>query len=153
MVELAIEDNPRFAVNDMELHGREPSYTIDTLDTLRGLQPDDRFQFILGVDAANQLDRWLEPARILVDYQPIVMLRAGWRGPDWTALEAIHPRARSLARVVQVPLLEIASQDLRARVRAGQSIRYLVPERVRAFIEDHGCYALTHEAGNSSIAT
>ena len=81
-------------------------------------------------------------ARILAEYEPIVMLRAGWRGPDWAALEAIHPDAHRLAHVVEVPLLDVAAHDLRDRVRSGRSVRYLVPERVRQFIEDNALYCL-----------
>ena len=142
MVKLAIDDNAHFLVSDIELRQEAPAYTIDTLDALSREHPQDQFQFILGVDAANQLALWREPARLLADYQPIIMLRAGWRDPDWSALTAIHPRAHRLALVVEVPWLEIASQDLRARVRTGRSVRYLVPERVREFIELHGLYRL-----------
>jgi nicotinate-nucleotide adenylyltransferase len=142
MVELAIEGNPHFAVSDIELRLQAPAFTVDTLDALRSQHAGDRLQFILGVDAANHYASWLKPASILEDNQPIIMLRAGWQGPDWAALTAIHPRARELVRVVQVPLLAIASQDLRARVRSGQSVRYLVPDRVRDFIERHTIYRL-----------
>ena len=142
MIELAIADNPHFAVSDIELRRKAPAYTVDTLDALREQYTDHRLQFIFGVDAANQMARWLKPARILEEYEPIIMLRAGWSGPDWTALSAIHPEARQLLRVVQVPLLEIAAQDLRARVAARLSVRYLVPDRVREYIDEHGCYCL-----------
>jgi nicotinate-nucleotide adenylyltransferase len=142
MVKLAVEDNARFAVCDIELHAKAPAYTIDTLDALRREAPDDRFQFIMGVDAVLQFALWRQPARILAEYEPIVMLRAGWRGPDWSALEAIHPDARRLAHVVEVPLLEVAAHELRDRVQAGRSVRYLVPERVRQFIEDNALYCL-----------
>lgn len=142
MIELAIAGNPHFEVSDVEVRRKAPAYTIDTLDSLRAQHPEDRFQFVLGVDAANQLGRWLKPDRILEDYQPIIMLRAGWQGPDWTALTEVHPEARRLVQVVQVPLLEIASQDLRARVRAGRSIRYLVTESVRELIERYSFYCL-----------
>ena len=142
MVKMAVEDNPRFSVCDIELLGEAPAYTIDTLDALRRQAPDDQFQFVLGVDALIQFALWREPARILAEYELIVMLRAGWRGPDWAALEAIHPDSRRLAHVVEVPLLDVAAHDLRDRVRSGRSVRYLVPERVRQFIEDNALYCL-----------
>jgi nicotinate-nucleotide adenylyltransferase len=142
MVRIAVEDNPRFVVSDIEVGQETPAYTIDTLDTLRRQALDDQLHFILGVDAMIQFALWREPARILAEYPPIVMLRAGWPGPDWAALTAIHPQARQLARVVKVPQLEIAARDLRERVRAGRSIRYLVPERVHQFIVDNALYCL-----------
>jgi nicotinate-nucleotide adenylyltransferase len=140
MVQAAIFDNPAFAASDMELMRPGPSFTITTLDELRQQRPHDEICFILGADAANHLEQWRQPERIVEEYRPVVMLRAGWPGPDWAALERVHPLAKQLVRVVEVPALDIASSDLRARVAAGRSIRYLVPEAVRDVIEREGLY-------------
>jgi nicotinate-nucleotide adenylyltransferase len=142
MVQAAISDNPAFATSDLELMRHGPSFTITTLDELRLQLPNDELHFILGADAANDLERWRQPDRILEEYRPIVMLRAGCPGPEWAALERVHPLARQLVRVVEVPELDIASSDLRACVAAGRSIRYLVPDAVLDLIERDRLYRL-----------
>jgi nicotinate-nucleotide adenylyltransferase len=142
MLDAAIRDNPGFALDDVELRLGRPAYTIETLDILRLRRPTDRLRFILGVDALIQFAAWREPRRLIEEYAPIAMLRAGWPGPDWRALRALHPDSDRLIRVIEVPGLDIASRDVRARVAAGQSIRYLVPEAVREVISRDGLYRL-----------
>lgn len=140
MLQLAIAGNPAFTVSDIELHREGPSFTIETLDALAQHYPGEDLHFLLGADALNQLARWREPHRILTVYRPIVMLRAGWPGPDLNALDQIVPGASDLVQVVEVPALDIASSALRARIAVGRSIRYLVPDAVRELIEQHGLY-------------
>jgi nicotinate-nucleotide adenylyltransferase len=140
MLQAAAAGNPGFAVSDIELRQEGPSYTIDTLDALRREQPDVQWRFILGTDAANGLAGWRSPWRIVAEYRPIVMARAGWAALDWTTLEHVHPEARALAQVIAVPELVISSTELRARIAAGRSARYLIPEGARRIIEDEGLY-------------
>lgn len=140
MVEAAIAGNPHFKVSDIEIRQGGSSYTIATLDALRARCPDAELRFILGVDAANDLSNWQEPARIMAEYHPIVMARAGWPGPDWALLESIHPDARSLVTLVDTPQLEIASHVLRDWIAAGWAARYLVPEGAWRIIAEEGLY-------------
>jgi nicotinate-nucleotide adenylyltransferase len=140
MIEAAIAGNPDFVASDIEIRQGGPSYTIATLDALRPLWPDADLRFILGVDAANDLGNWQEPARILAEFRPIVMSRAGWSGPDWPLLESIHPDARSLITLVDAPQLEVASRMLRDWIAAGWAARYLVPEGAWRIIMEEGLY-------------
>jgi nicotinate-nucleotide adenylyltransferase len=142
MIKLAIAGNAGFAVSEAELGHEGPSYSISTLERLQREHGSADLRFILGADAVNQIADWREPGRILAEYRPIVMLRAGWPGPDWSRIDQIYPRASQELRVVEVPALEIASSTLRARVAAGQSIRYLVPDSVLEVIEREGLYRL-----------
>jgi nicotinate-nucleotide adenylyltransferase len=141
MLGAALEGNPAFAVSSIELEAPGPSYSVATLEALHTAMPDDELRFVMGTDAANGLGAWREPARILAKYRPLVLARAGWPPLDWTALEAIDPLARQFVTIVEVPLLAIASSDLRARIAAGRSIRYLVPDAARRIIEDERIYA------------
>lgn len=140
MLRAAVAGNPGFAVSDIELRAEGPSYTIDTLNALRGERPEAEWRFILGTDAANGLAAWRAPARVVAEYRPIVMTRAGAAALDWAALERIHPAARALVRVIGVPALALSSTDLRARIAAGRSVRYLIPEGARLIIADEGLY-------------
>lgn len=140
MLRAAIAGNDAFDVSEIELTRPGPSYTVFTLDALRAAHPTAHLRFILGADAANTLPDWRTPARILAGYHPIIMTRAGYPGPDWTALERIHPDARRLADLIDVPHLAIASSALREAVAAGRSIRYLVPDAVLRIIREEGLY-------------
>ena len=140
MVEAAVAGNQGFAVSTLEIGQVGPSYTIESLDTLRVAQPEVEWRFILGTDAVNGLGSWRQPDRIIAEYRPLVLIRAGWERIDWPALERVRPNARALIDVVDVPHLAIASRELRERVRQGRTIRYLVPDAVRAIIEAERIY-------------
>lgn len=140
MVEAAVAGNQGFAVSTLEIGQVGSSYTIESLDTLRVAQPEVEWRFILGTDAVNGLGSWRQPDRIIAEYRPLVLIRAGWERIDWPALERVRPNARALIDVVDVPHLAIASRELRERVRQGRTIRYLVPDAVRAIIEAERIY-------------
>ncbi len=140
MVQAAIAGNPAFRASDVELRQDGPSYTIATMDALARQFPGARLRFLLGLDAALGLAAWRQPARLIEDYRPIIMSRPGWSEPDWQGLERIHPGARSLLQIVTVPALAIASSELRARIGAGHTVRYLIPDPVINLIEKEGLY-------------
>ena len=140
MVQAAIAGNPAFLTSDLEVRQEGPSFSIDTMDALSRQFPDSDLHFLLGVDAAHGLHAWREPVRLLTEYRPIVMSRSGWPDLEWTSLERIHAGARSLVEVVPVPALAIASSDLRQRIAAGRTIRYLVPDTVLRIIKEEQLY-------------
>ena len=121
MVEAAVAGNAGFAVSALEMDQAGPSYTIETLDALRAAQQDVEWRFILGTDAANGLGSWRAPERILAEYRPLVLVRAGWEGLNWAALERVRPDTRALIEVIDVPHLAIASRELRERIRQGRT--------------------------------
>ncbi len=141
MVRAATADNPCFRVSTIELERPAPSYTMETLRLLRETYgADTELFFLLGVDAANTLDRWLGAAEILRLVRLVVMSRAEVRAPDWAMLETLDPRARDHVETLLVPAIDVSSSDLRDRVAAGRSIRYQVPEAVRVLIEEQSLY-------------
>lgn len=132
MVRLAVAGNPAFAVSDEELRREGLSYTVDTVAGLQAAHPDDAFALILGGDSFRSFARWHRPEAIVARVPLLVYDRAG--GPaDPTPFDR-H------ARFVEAPLLPFSSTDIRARLRAGRSARYLVPDAVLAYIEAHGLY-------------
>ena len=144
MVELAIAGNDAFAVSRIELQRGGPSYTVDTLETLAREARDAgivrKFFFILSSEAAAALPSWRAPARILELAQLAVVPRPGYPVPDAQVLaSAVRGAADRIVTVKTVPLAHSAS-DVRARAAAGQSIRYLVPPAVEAYIHGHRLY-------------
>ena len=129
LVELAIADNPRLRAEPIELSLPRPSYTSTTLDALRLRHPDPDFVLLMGADNLPGLPRWHEAPRLLAETDLYVYPRPGTALPDLAAF----PRAQ----VVQAPLLDISATYIRASLRAGRSIRYLVPAAVERELAGH----------------
>lgn len=141
MVRAAVAGNPGFAISDMEVRRAGPSFTVDTLCTLRTCRPDDEVFCLIGSDSAVQLHTWHDPGRLYRMATFAVVMRPGWPSAQLDTWLATQPPAmRPRFRIVEVPLLAVASRDLREAAAAGRSIRYLVPEAVRLVIARHGLY-------------
>ncbi len=137
MCRLATRGNELFDVDEIELWRDGPSYTIDTVRQLRGDRGWGEVNWLIGADQVSALPRWREPAALLSEVNFVIMARPGWRF-DWHALP---PAFRVLQNnVVEAPLMEISSTDIRRRVRAGQPIDQLVPPAVADYIREHGLY-------------
>ena len=123
MVELAVQGDPRLRADRRELEREGPSYTVETLRALRAEQPEAELVLLLGADTALTLDRWREPEQL-------------WQlcRVETFAREGIGEAG------IQVPRVDIASTAIRARVRAGHSIRYWVPDAVAQYIAANGLY-------------
>jgi nicotinate-nucleotide adenylyltransferase len=143
MVELAIAGNPCFALSLADAERSGPSYTADLLAQLRAeYGPATALYFIVGMDSLYDLLTWHDPARVLAQCVLVVVSRPGYEPLDPHDLEASIPGAASRIRILEIPGVQISSTDLRARVAAGRSIRYLTPDPVRALIEQEGLYRL-----------
>ncbi|MBF6601156.1 MAG: nicotinate-nucleotide adenylyltransferase [Dehalococcoidia bacterium] len=135
MLRLAIAGNDAFGVSDIELRRPGPTYTADTLETLAGERLDDQFWFIVGADALADLPNWHEPERIVRHVKLAVAPRDGAPG-----IAAADPRLRDRVESFAMPRVEISSSEIRGHVGAGRSIRYLVPDAVRTYIERERLY-------------
>ena len=135
MTRLAVEGHSAFAVSELEIDRQGTSYTLDTVKTLQQAHPEHQYSLVLGGDSLQQFHAWHRPEEIIDRLPLIVYHRPG--------IETRNVAARFLARCrfVTAPLLEISSTDIRARCRNGRSIRYLVPEAVRTYIETHRLYS------------
>ncbi|HUS88007.1 MAG TPA: nicotinate-nucleotide adenylyltransferase [Desulfosporosinus sp.] len=141
MVELAIQDNPAFAISALELERKGPSYTVDTLRVLRRTWPEHELYFITGTDALLEIFSWREAEEILTMIQFIGAARPGFDASDFLLkVQQEHSETQGRIHYLEVPALAISSTDIRSRVRHGQPIRYLLPEPVRLFIQQHGLY-------------
>jgi nicotinate-nucleotide adenylyltransferase len=156
MVRLAVRDNPRFVVDDTEALGETPRFTIDTLRRLRAeLGAALPLVVIIGADQLHRLDTWrawrelLDLAHFAVAERPGYALApeslpaavaAEWRqrGAATAALHA-SPGGRMVA--FQSTLLAISASDIRRRLAAGESVRYLLPPEVLAYIRTHRLYS------------
>lgn len=141
MVKLAIADNPHFAASDIELRRDGPTYTFDTLTTLRDQVSDGtEFTVILGVDALNELHRWHRAVDVLNMASVVGVTRPGATKVDRAALDSIREGASDDVTIVDGSLIDISATDIRVRVSEGRSIKYRVPQAVDEYIYRHGLY-------------
>ncbi len=143
MLSLAIAGTPAFRIDEMEKDRPGPSYTADTLEELQRRQPSAEFLLLLGSDCLPDLAHWHEPVRVIDRAGLVVFPRRGWPllspGQIRGALQL--PREFPLRmQVLNPPLVDISSRDLRRRVAQGHSIRYLVPRAVECYIHDKRLY-------------
>ncbi len=141
MVRQAVACNPHFRVSSVEVDRPGPSYSVDTLDALRREEgADAELYFILGMDAIADLPRWHEPERFLELCTPVVFARTDSGSAGLDGLEHSLPGVKDRVVLLNGPVIEISSTDIRQRVGRGASIRYLVPAQVERFITEHGLY-------------
>ncbi len=140
MVELAIAGKSHFALSRLDADRPGPCYTVDTLQLLRReWGPGPLFVFIIGADSLADLLTWHQPQRLIELCELAAVTRPGVE-VDLPRLAEHLPGITARLHLVQMPLLEISSSDLRARVRAGRPISYLVPPAVEAYILEQGLY-------------
>ena len=133
LLKLAIKNNSHFEVTDVEFNLNRPSYTVNTLAHLREQFPEHTFFPIIGGDNLQSFHLWKNYEEILKQHQIFVYRRSGFHG---NPLLANHKHIK----VFDVPLLNISSTYIREMLQAGKSIKYLVPEVVQQFIENHKLY-------------
>jgi nicotinate-nucleotide adenylyltransferase len=144
MVERAIANDDRFAVSSVELDRPGPSYTVETLRRLRAAWgPSVALYFVLGWDMLLYLPLWKDPAGMLATLDGLLAVHR----PGFTAdvhvveeLEGRIPGLREKLLLTPMPQVAISSTDIRQRVALSLPIRYMVPDTVCQYIEQHGLY-------------
>jgi len=131
MVQAAVAGDPRFAADDLELRRSGPSYTVDTLRELRARAPDAELCFLTGADNLRELPLWREPHAIARLARLVVLSRAG---------EGVPAGVEYPVELVRVTRVDVSATEVRRRVAAGETIRYLVPGAVREVIERERLY-------------
>ncbi|OGV64415.1 MAG: nicotinate (nicotinamide) nucleotide adenylyltransferase [Lentisphaerae bacterium RIFOXYB12_FULL_65_16] len=144
MLRLALAFYPEFSVSDIEL-SREagPSYTFDTLETLRQVFPEHEIRFLLGMDNLIDLHRWYRATELVQHYELLIYPRPGVSTPSFAALAAHFGdrMARKLAKsVVALPEMPVVATEIRADLVRGRTVAGRCPESVLGYIRDHGLY-------------
>ncbi|RLC61804.1 MAG: nicotinic acid mononucleotide adenylyltransferase [Chloroflexota bacterium] len=140
MVELAIAGNPHFEVSRVDIDRFGPCYTVDTIALLREeWGPDVEIYFIMGSDSLADILTWHKPDRLIRLCRIVAVGRPGYR-VDMDELERCLPGASQRILFINSPQLDVSSSEIQRRVRAGESIKYQVPEAVERYIYEHGLY-------------
>jgi nicotinate-nucleotide adenylyltransferase len=153
----AIAGNPRFAVDALEVERGGTSYSVETLRTLGKQIAPDLPVFVLGVDAFAEVGTWREPEALFTLANFAVITRPGRAAEPashWLparvegAFElshdgrsARHRAAGTWARLLEIAALEISASEIRARLRSGRSVRYLLPETILEAVLQSRVYA------------
>ena len=141
MVRLAISSNPFFRASSVELDRSGLTYSVDTLEALQQeWGPGAEIYFILGMDALLTLPQWKEPARLLELCTPVVFTRPDQPSSALDDLVNQLPGLKEKLQLVEGPQIGISGTEIRRRIAAGTSTRYLVPLAVEQFIAQHGIY-------------
>lgn len=132
MLQLALGDDSRFHVCDIEMHLPTPSYTINTLTALSEQYPDYEFVFICGMDSLQNFPNWREYQKILDNYSLLVFPRAGYDGGDLVNYPSVT--------VLPTPIIEISSTFIRDCVKNGKDVRHFMPLEAWKYMIDEGFY-------------
>src|SRR6185503_12202435 len=131
LVRLAVQDDIRIKCSDIEFNLPKPSYTSNTLTFLSEKYPANKFSIIMGSDSYQNLDKWRNFETIINNYEIFVYKRKDHEIKNVFSKKPV---------VLDAPLIEISASQIRENIKAGKSIRYLVPEIVREEIETRKFY-------------
>ena len=132
LVNLAIEDNPKFRGSNIEFNLPKPSFTIDTLTYLSEKFPLERFSVIMGADSFQNIHRWKNFEQLVAQHEFMVYNRPGFEIEDTYGAKITK---------LEAPLLQISSTYIRRQIKDKKSIKYIVPAAVEEYILANKYYA------------
>ncbi|GAB4189994.1 MAG: nicotinate-nucleotide adenylyltransferase [Wenzhouxiangellaceae bacterium] len=152
MLRLALRGQDDLLIDDRELHRSGPSYTVDTLRSLRVQYPQAPLVLIIGQDAANQLHRWHHWAE-LFDLAHIAIMTRPDSQPEYSAVlntalssrqashrQALHQQPHGLIHHFPITPLAISATAIRELIKQGRNPRFLLPDPVLEYIHAHQLY-------------
>ena len=144
MVKLAIEDNEYFSFCQIEVLKETTSYTAETLKELKEKWPEAEFNFIIGTDNLFSIEKWYKIEELGKLTKILVSNRIYKEG---LSIEEVMEKCQFLENqfnlkidIVDSPVFEISSSDIRRRIKNHMSIKYLLPKKVEDYIRDNGLY-------------
>lgn len=141
MTQLATMSNDKFTVSDIEVKRTDKSYTLDTLKQFKDMYPNTEFYFITGTDAVIDLPNWHEPKKLLQLCKFIAVSRPGTdKEIIETKIKEIRECLNGHIELMQVPMLQISSTEIRERFKNRISAKYLLPEIVEQYIVKNKLY-------------
>lgn len=142
MTALAILDNPRFTISDIEIQRSGVSYTVDTIRELKRQYPKGtEFYFICGTDSIQDLPNWKFNRELLEQAYFIGATRPDGSDFIGNIIDYFGALGKEKIHLLEVPELALSATVLRERLKAGQSVRYIVPDVVIRYIEEHSLYS------------
>lgn len=141
MITLAIQDNPFFTLELMEVEEERISYTYITIPKLQEKYANAELYFILGADSLFDIESWKEPGKILASCNVLAAYREDARELDFLKqISYLNEKYHARISTLHTPCFDVSSRDIRSRVNRNLSIRYLVPKEVANYITKKGLY-------------
>jgi len=141
MLEAAIADNPTFELSRVEIDRPGPHYALDTVRLLRKEYPNDTLIYLMGGDSLRDLPiDWHKPDEFVASCDYLGVMRRPKDKIDLIALEESIPGISKKIEMMNAPLLEIASRQIRRRVAEGRPYCYYLPKTVCKIIQEKKLY-------------
>ncbi len=147
MVRLAVTGSDMFDVSDVELQRDGPSYTFDTLMSLRRMYgADAQLYWIIGADMLGDLPTWYRAGEVIEIARIITAARPPYNQRIPAMLDELREhfsaeRVSGLSeRVVSTPLIDVSSTQIRRRLGQEKTVKYLMPDAVIDYIRRRGLY-------------
>ncbi len=134
MAGLATDSNNFFMVSDLEKELDGPGYTLSMVELLKDRYSDVIWHLILGADNVESFELWHRPEELIKKVKILVGGRPGYK------TESNNSAWNKAVYHFEMPLMEVSSTLIRQRLKEGRSIRYLLPDEARTFIEKKGLY-------------
>ena len=131
LVRIATENDTRIKVSDIEFKLPKPSYTTATLAYLADKYPEHEFCIIMGSDSFQNLCKWKNYEVMVKNYPIYVYRRPGFE---------VKNNIKADLHILDAPLLQLSSTQLRKYLKEGKSVRYMIPDKVLEEIEKGGYY-------------
>jgi nicotinate-nucleotide adenylyltransferase len=132
LVNIAIGDNGKIKASDIEFKLPQPSYTVVTLAYLKEKYPEHEFALILGEDNLLSFNKWKNYEEILRRHQLYVYPRPNTEKSEFHN----HPQIK----LVNAPLMEVSSTEIRKAIQEKKDVRYFMPNAVWEYIKEMHFY-------------
>jgi nicotinate-nucleotide adenylyltransferase len=140
LVKLAINGNPFFELSRVDIDRPSPHYAIDTVRILKQLMPGALMFYLMGGDSLHDLPTWKRPQDFIREVDGLGVMRRHADQVDLESLEKVLPGIARKVNIVEAPILEISSRQIRQRVEEGEAYRYYLREAVYMAILELGLY-------------
>lgn len=141
MTGIAIEDNEHFALSTIEIDREGNSYSYETIELLKKMNPNVDYYFILGADSLMAIETWKHPDRLMKECTLLVAVRDDFdKDSLQKQISYLTEKYKAAICLLSVSRIDISSTSIREKVEKGQSIRYMTPDQVISFIKKNHLY-------------
>jgi nicotinate-nucleotide adenylyltransferase len=140
MIQLMLAEYPQFELSRAEMDRPAPHFMVETVQVIKSNNPGTDLVLLVGEDSLRELPAWYHPAELVSQVNCLGVMRRPGDAVDLKALEKVISGVSEKVRFVNAPRLEIASRDIRKRIKEGRVFRYYLPPAVYAYIQKNNLY-------------
>jgi nicotinate-nucleotide adenylyltransferase len=136
----SIAGNSKFELSRVDIDRPGPHYAVDTVLLLKKQFPEAELFYLMGGDSLHDLPTWYQPQKFLIGCDGLGVMRRHDDNVNLETLEALLPGIKEKVHLVEAPILEISSHQIRERIRGGEGYRYYLPEAVYRVLDQLNLY-------------